>query len=295
MKVLVTGATGFVGVNLLPRLDFCEKVVCLVRKTSDVSKLKGKNIEFQYAGLDDEKALEKAMNGIDVVVHMAALIFSKDIEEQRKVNAVGTLNVIRACRKAKVKKFVYLSSVAVLYGKDRSNYGYSITKKEAENIVLKEKFNSIVLRPSLIYGRGSRLMRIISVIKYFPIIPLPKFMLEKRLEQPVYIGDVVDAILASIKTDRLKKNHPYFIAGPGTMSVSEIIDGTTVYPFRPLKLGIPASVIRFFAKIYQKIAKGSPIQEEHFEKQLKVYEFDISDAKKDFGFSPKSIIEVIRR
>lgn len=295
MKLLVTGGTGFVGLNLIPRLDFCEKVLCVVRKTSKVPILRQKNVEFQSAGLDDKKALEKAMKGVDVVVHMAALIFSKNIEEQRKVNVEGTRNIIEACKKAKVKKLVYVSSVAVLYGKDRSNYGYSLTKKEAEGIVMEAEFNSIILRPSLIYGKGSRLMRIISIARCFPIIPLPKFMLEKRLEQPVFIGDVVDAIIASIKTNKLIKNHPYFIACPGTMSVSQIIDKTTIWPFKPLKLNIPAHIVRFFARIYQKMVKGSPIQDEHFEKQLKVYEFDISDARKDFGFNPKKITDVIKR
>lgn len=295
MKVLITGATGFVGINLVPKLGFCDKVKCLVRKASNVSSIKQKNVELVQGDINDRQSLERAMKGIDVVVHMAAVIFSNSPEEQRKANVDGTKNIVEACRKCRVKKMVYLSSVAVLYGKERSNYGYSITKKEAEDFVMKSKFNSIILRPSLIYGKGSRLTRIISMVRYFPILPLPKFMLEKRLEQPVFVDDVAGAIITSIKTNSLKKNHPYFIAGPGSMSVSEIIDKTTIYPFRPLKLSIPASLIRFFARIYQKLVKGSPIQAEHFSKQLKIFSFDISDAKKDFQYNPRSIVDVIKR
>lgn len=295
MNLLITGATGFLGANLIPKLGFCDKVICLVRETSNISSLKHKNVEFIYGNVTDRQSLDKAMKGMDVVVHMAAVIFAKTPEEQRRVNVEGTKNVIELCKKNKMKKLVYTSSVAVLYGKDRSNYGYSSTKKEAEDLVLKAHFNSVILRPSLIYGKGSRLTKIISMVRYYPVILLPKFMLQKRLEQPVYVDDVADAIVTAIRTNKLKKNHPYFIAGPESMPVSEIIDKTTIYPFKPLKINFPAFIIQFLARIYQKLVKGSPIQQEHFSKQLKVYDFNISDAKKDFGYKPRSIVDVIKR
>ena len=65
MKILVTGATGFLGKHLVPKLDFCEKIVCLVRKTSDISSINLKNVEFSYGDVTDKDSLDKAMKDID--------------------------------------------------------------------------------------------------------------------------------------------------------------------------------------------------------------------------------------
>lgn len=290
MKILITGATGFIGKHLIPELGFCE-VRCLVRKTSDVSWLK--NVELFYGDIVDVNSLDEAMKGIDIVIHMAAVVFEKK-EIQDRINVEGTKNVVEACRKNKIKKLIYLSSVAVVYGKETSNYNYSFTKKKAEELVLNAKLNSIILRPSLIYGKGSRLTNIIKLIRIFPIIPLPEFMLTKRIQQPVYVEDVVNGIITAVKTDKLRKNKPYVLAGPSSNTIAQIIDATTIYPFKPIKLKIPTSLLKFLVKIYLKIFPGTPINQEHLSKQSKIYNFDNSEATKDFGYNPIDIVDAIK-
>lgn len=293
MRVLITGATGFLGKHLVPKLDFCD-VRCLVRRTSDISSIKLKNIEFFYGDITNKDSLDKAMKGIDIVIHMAASVWEKDKEKQYKINVDGTRNVIDVCRKNKIKKIIYLSTVAVIFGKEDSNYNYSFTKRKAEQIVLKAKLNSIVLRPSLIYGKGSRLTKILKIVRRLPIVALPAHMLKKKIQQPVYVKDVIDVIIKAVESDKLKTNKPYFIAGPKSHTVAEIIDQITIYPFKPLKIKIPTWFIKILFAIYQKIVTGTPIQKEHLSKQRRVYYFDNIEAKKDFGYNPLDISDVIK-
>ncbi len=294
MKILVTGGTGFLGKHLITKLDFCESVHCLVRKTSNISNIKLKNIEFYYGNINDITSLDKAMKGVDIVVHMAAIVFAKKNEDQYKINVQGTQNVVDLCKKNKIKKLVYISSVVVVYGKEYSNQGYIITKREAEDIVLKAKLNSIILRPSLIYGKGSRLKKIINIARFLPVIPLPNFILTKKLQQPVYVEDVIDSIIISIKSEKLKKNKPYFISGPKNPAVSEVINQTTIYPFKPIKIIIPLFFVKILVNIFGKIIPNFPLKKDHFSKQDKLYNFDISESVKDFGYNPLNISDAIK-
>jgi len=293
MKVLVTGATGFLGKHLVPRLNFCESVRCLVRKTSNLDPIKAKNVKFCYGDVSNKESIDSAIQGADAVIHIAAVVFAKDKEEQYNVNVIGTQNVVDLCKKYGIK-LIYLSSVAVLYGKEHSNYGYSRTKKLAEEIVLKAEIKSIILRPSLIYGKGSRLTKIIKMVKFFPIIFLPSHMLTKKLQQPVYIKDVTNTIILALKEDKLKYNKIYYITGPNTHTISEIINMTTIYPFKPLKIPISSFIIRILIKIYQMVVPGAPINKEHLSKQLEVYHFDNKESIRDFGYSPLDIPDAIK-
>ena len=136
MKIFITGATGFLGKHLVPKLDFCDSIRCLVRKSSDISSIKLKNVEFCYGDINDINSLNQAMKDVDIVIHMAASIFAKNKEDQYKINVEGTKNIVELCKKNKIKKLIYISTVSVVYGEEYPNQGYILTKKEGEEVVL---------------------------------------------------------------------------------------------------------------------------------------------------------------
>ncbi|MBL7206890.1 MAG: NAD-dependent epimerase/dehydratase family protein [Candidatus Aenigmarchaeota archaeon] len=115
MKNFVTGATGFVGGNLVKELvDRGEDVVALVRRNSDTSKIKDLGVEFCEGDVLDKDSIMKAMKGCDMVFHSAALFVKKlrDTEQFYKVNVDGTKNVLSAALKLKVSKVVHTSTAA---------------------------------------------------------------------------------------------------------------------------------------------------------------------------------------
>ena len=116
-KVLVTGATGFVG-SAVARLliDSGYIVKTLVRSTSSLDNLKGLNVEIVYGDLRDVKSLENALNDCEYLFHVAAdyRLWSLNPQELYDNNVQGTENIMRAALKTEVKKVVYTSSVATL-------------------------------------------------------------------------------------------------------------------------------------------------------------------------------------
>ncbi|GAI16811.1 unnamed protein product, partial [marine sediment metagenome] len=77
--VLITGATGFIGKNLIPALIKFQKIKILVRKTSDIELFKkNSKIEITYGELEKDEGIEQALNGVDTVVHCAARTIGKN-------------------------------------------------------------------------------------------------------------------------------------------------------------------------------------------------------------------------
>ena len=281
--MLVTGATGFLGKHLIPKLDFCDKVRCLVRKTSDVSSLSKSPVDIVYGNLTDHESLTKAVQGVEVVIHMAAACKQELEESMPEVNVGGTRNLVDVCKTQKIKKMIYLSSVAVVFENDLQNDTYCSSKRDAEEIVMNSSLPVIILRPSAIYPEKGGFTVPIKIARYFPILPLPKSILDKKLQQPVSVKNVIEVILTAIKTDKLKKDKPYFIAGPNNQTISELLDIITVYPFKPLKIEIPSFILKSL------VCLGIPFDLGHLKKRQKFYQFDITEAVKDFGYNPLDI------
>ncbi|MGA9578210.1 MAG: NAD-dependent epimerase/dehydratase family protein, partial [Terrimicrobiaceae bacterium] len=120
MKVLITGGAGFIGSHLASFLRAQAEVRVLDNlRGADRGRLKRQSLDFIEASVLDTAALRAAMAEVDIVFHLAAMISVKEsVENPRKcleINALGTLNVLRAAADAHVRKLVFASSAAV-YG-----------------------------------------------------------------------------------------------------------------------------------------------------------------------------------
>ena len=117
MKVLVTGANGFVGAHLCRRLvERGADVRALVRKGSDHSGLKGQSVDIVHGDILDLPSLERATQDCEQVYHLAANVkfFTRNPEAMRAANTQGTRNVLAAARKAGVQRVIHTSTAAVL-------------------------------------------------------------------------------------------------------------------------------------------------------------------------------------
>ena len=175
MKVLVTGANGFLGSWL------CRKLIAqgldvhiLVRKNSDLSEISDLNLTKHYGDVCDLESLKQATQNCQGVFHLAGLIAYKKSEYERmfQVNVEGTKNVIEACLHNQVPKLLHLSSVVAIGASheakvlnENSPYqiadlklGYFDSKHQAQILVQQayheKKLYTVIVNPSTIYGPG---------------------------------------------------------------------------------------------------------------------------------------------
>jgi nucleoside-diphosphate-sugar epimerase/predicted dehydrogenase len=219
-RVLVTGASGFLGSRLVELLiQQGYSVRSLVRKLSNIEKLRKLNTEIFFGDVADADSLKLAFEGVDYVIHTAADTAGKE-EEGRLSTIQGTKNIVDLCEEFKIKKLVYISSCNV-YGVADYKKGqtvteesslerfplkrgfYSLAKLEAEEVVRKAMGNGntsiVCLRPGTILGPGGEIFTPMMGFhlgeKLFAIIGPGKFVLPF-----VYIDNLLEAILASMKS-----------------------------------------------------------------------------------------------
>jgi len=219
MRALVTGANGAIGSRLSQTIiSNGGKLRALVRKTSDIHCLKNFDLEFCYGDVKDVESLDKALEDVDVVYHLAAVVPPRLWRVPRKavwdVNVKGTLNLLEACRRRGVDRFVHASTIGVTgyinNGRVDESHPYNPqglyeeTKCEAEKLVLKyhKEYGvpSTVIRITAVYGPGL----VHGMVKLFQAIQNRKFRFlgsGESLIHLIYIDDLVDAFLLAGKCE----------------------------------------------------------------------------------------------
>ncbi len=229
MKALVTGATGFVGSHLTERLlNEGWEVRALVRKTSNLRWIKDLNVELAYGDLVRREGLDKAVDGVDVVFHVAGVVRALDYNGYMQGNVTATENIYLAAGKAGVRKFIYLSSRAAVGpspGNVRINEDYPAppisaygkSKRKAEDFLRsRNDVPFVILRPVAVYGP-----RDYGVYKFFQIVKnhLNIYIGKGTFVSMVHVFDLVDAIVAAVEHG--SEGEAYFICGDRDMHIKE--------------------------------------------------------------------------
>ncbi len=215
--ILITGATGFLGHNLVPYLiQAGYSIRALVRPESDVAFLQELDVELAYADdITDEKAVISACQGCEYVIHAAGRFrFWGDFEIFHQTNVVGTEVVLKAAVQAGVKRLIHISTIAVV-GKtsvDRviteetacaPQEPYQITKLEAEKLALsyhkEHGLDVVVLRPGGYYGPWGHY----AFNRLFFEEPLKGWRIKvdnaRHITFPVFVPDVVQGIELALR------------------------------------------------------------------------------------------------
>jgi dihydroflavonol-4-reductase len=217
MKILVTGATGFLGYHLCRRLrSNGHSVTILRRQTSDAQKLGGLDIRHEIGEITDAASVERATRSQDVVIHAAASLSNRNALKtiQYRVNVEGTRNIVTACLRTRVSRLLHVSSVAAVgipadsrpaneefaFNLDRSNLHYYISKHEAERVVTSAVaggLDAVIVNPTGIWGPAGSFYRGSGLVES---------VRQKRILSYssggvciVHVDDVVDGVLAALE------------------------------------------------------------------------------------------------
>ncbi len=190
MKIALTGATGFVGHALLPRLVASGHDVRALTRTP---KTDDARTTWIMGDLADTAALRGLTENCDVVVHVAGVIKGLDKETFFAGNVEGTGYLLLAAAQQKVKRFIHISSIAA---RAPALSDYANSKAQAESLVANCGMAWSILRLPAVYGPGDRETLTFFKAARGAILPLPS--LERRVSL-IHVDDVVEAILAAVK------------------------------------------------------------------------------------------------
>jgi dihydroflavonol-4-reductase len=175
-KVLVTGATGFLGTNItLLLLDQGFKVKAFGLEGSTTKYIEKEGVEIVFGDITNIQSVENAIEGVDKIIHVAGdtSFWKKKFERQRKINVDGVRNIMQAAMDAKIEKVIHTATVDSIgynsegladehwddnpknYNYRNTGYNYADTKREGEHIVFdfaKKGLNVSIINPGSMIG-----------------------------------------------------------------------------------------------------------------------------------------------
>ena len=222
-KVLITGATGFIGSHLVEELlSLNWDVVCLVRKKSRTDYLERFPVTLRQIEVDDVSALEQAVFDREYIFHSAARIRSAPKEVYNRANVQYTRNLCRACLRARppIKRFVYISSIAAAgpsaEGKildessppaPTSEYGRSKLKGEEAVREIWDLIPCTIIRPPNVYGPRQQETELLIKLLQKRILPVLKS--HEKNTTMIYIRDLVTGMIQAALSDAAAHNFYY--------------------------------------------------------------------------------------
>jgi nucleoside-diphosphate-sugar epimerase len=274
VKVFVTGATGFIGGRIVRDLRARgDEVTCLVRSPEKGRELAELGCELVQGDLSDETALNTGMNGVDAVIHGAAVyevgIPKSEHEAMYEANVLGTERVLRAALATKVPKVVYISTVAAFgntHGEvvdetyvhpadDFTSY-YEETKVQAHRIAKRlideEGLPCVIVQPGGVYGPDDH-SALGSQIEQFLAGKMPMIAFPDLGMNLVYVDDAAGGVLLAL--DKGENGESYVLGGQIT-TMREIIETlASVSGKKAPKRAMPTPLLRAMTPLGPVIGK----------------------------------------
>jgi uncharacterized protein YbjT (DUF2867 family) len=220
--LLLTGATGTVGLPLLRRLTASGTAVrCLVR---DPRRLGAERVRVQIAlgDLSDHLSFRHAVKGVDTVVHLASPIRDQPGGSIEELAGVATWRLVRAAEREGVERFVFFSAIGA---STRSRSRLMRAKAIAERALVESSLSHTLFAPSMVYAPGDPYLRLTERMSWLPAMPIPGD--GRATFQPMWAQDVADCVLATLPGGPFEAQAAgarYELAGPETLSTREIVE-----------------------------------------------------------------------
>lgn len=320
MKILLTGATGFIGQHLVEILkDSNHFLRILVRKPvhnlSDV-------IEQFLGDLTDDNSLRGVAEGVDWVIHTAALTSVRDLKTEGEkfnlVNVIGTENLLQRCEG--INHFVHFSSVDALgpiQGRvvqeddhPEPKHPYDFSKLASENLVKEYSkrfgFKYTILRPGMVYGEGesdSQMIKVNSAILTFAKLMrkhlYPTFGSGNSHLPLVYVGDIAQAVRLCLENPKAW-GQIYQVCAESSPTMNELVSvmanelGIT-FPGPHIPLGL-AKLLALVAQTMEKLTGFSlGITRSSVDYLTQDRRYSIEKIQRDLGYSPLDLKTGIHR
>lgn len=294
MKILILGAAGLVGQNLLKELDLqgFRDVIAVDRNSKKLNSLKASypGLTTQTADLGSEfDNFDNIFQQVDLVIMLQARITGTDFSQFYNDNVLTTKNSIKAMKRHNVSNLILVSSSVV---KSQANDFYSKTKRTQEALVLDSKLNFQILRPTLMFGKfdEKHLGWLTKFMSVFPIFPVPGDGKFKR--QPLFVNDFCKIILSMIKKPQMGQT--FNISGLEVVTFIDMIK--TIKKVKKAKtviLKVPFPIFYLSLFIVEKIIPSPPFTTQQLSALIIDEQFEIIPWDTQFGVAFTNFADAI--
>lgn len=257
--ILVTGASGYVGGHTLRALQQlplgAQGVRALVRNAHGAAKVRQWGAEPIIGDVTDPEAVRRAMQGVDKVVHLAAVNRDRGEITMERVNAQGTIHVVDAAKAAGVKHIV---TVVGLGADPNRPFPLASTQGRGVNYLMASGVPYTVLEASVIFGAGDEFINTLA-----GLARIPPFMIVpgdgKTRFQPIAVQDVVSCVLQSLQREDVV-NKRLQICGSEVLTLEEIIDAILdEMRLKRIKLHMPVPLLRVAVALMEATLPKPPV------------------------------------
>lgn len=305
MQVLVTGGTGFIGRHLVSELVQRGWLVrCLVRRTSNREVLADYPVEYVVGTLAEPEFLEQAVQGVEVVIHLAGATKARSPADFDRINCEGTQHLLNACRAsaASLQSFVYISSLAAVGPSDSATPlietdpacpvgPYGASKRRAETAVLAAQtcLPITILRPGAIYGPyDTDFLPLFRAVKrgYLPCLGRQELHIDL-----CFVSDLIDGILAAAACPEAR-GEVFFLGGAAHTWRELGHETARQFGTNPVALHLPRSLVLAAAVLADSWARlsGQPSLLSRADLMERMQPFWLCDSRKAqrfFGYAPQ--------
>jgi nucleoside-diphosphate-sugar epimerase len=193
----------------------------------------------QFTGdlTDPNGSWQESLRGVDTVIHLAARTGKASRAEHFRVNRDGTKHLVDAARRARVSRFLFVSSIAAGYH-DRRHYHYANAKAEAEAYVAASGMSALILRPTMVLGAESP---VAANLRRLATARIPLMFGTGMPVQPIHVDDLAAQIVMALEVGPWPRD-PVELGGPTTLTMTELLArcrrAAGLPPARPLRLPI---------------------------------------------------------
>jgi len=253
VNVFITGATGFVGREVLRHLDQAGHSIRILARDSNSTVVQEMvsthQAEAHCGNVLDAGSLRGGLDGVDAVVHLVGIISEIGQNTFENIHTRGTKNMVEAARASGVKRFVQMSALGV---RSDAVSRYHKSKWVAEEIVRRSGLDFTIFRPSIIYGAGDQFVNLFArMSRWSPILPV--MGTGEGTLQPVRVEDVAQCFVNSLMDSRAV-GQTYDLCGPEILTMPEILKTIcAVKGRRRIQLCIPLFAARSLAVLLETV------------------------------------------
>jgi NADH dehydrogenase len=292
--ILVTGANGFIGSHLLPKLHQRGYPIRVLLQPEGNAYQIPKNIPVEVAicGINDEHNLNAALKSVDTIIHLASDETRGHYADLETVDIRGTRTLLRVCEKSSVKRIILVSHIGA---EPASAFPILKVKGIVEQAIINSHIDYTILKTGPVFGKGdhfiNKIRQYIKAIPFFTVLPDKG----KAVLHPIWVGDLVTSLIYTLENP-LTNNQIIAIGGPGYYTLKEIHDLLlSNSKLKRLLFFLPSSTLRLMLLFLQVFYKNLPVSSFDIDILAADHTAPIDNITKIFGILPYSFQDYLNQ